>query len=127
MKGAALSVVFALILTLMSLPISAEARCRTVGESASLGTEIGTFPLYPAERLVQIGEQRDNGALMWTGYVIGVPLFVPTLATAMIGAGVGALSHPWTKCIETEEQRMPEIQAVRTLAKTSHDRPEHVR
>jgi len=127
MKGAALSIVFALILTLMGLPISTEARCRTVGESASLATEIGTFPLYPAERLVQIGEQRDNGALMWAGYVIGVPLFVPAAATAMIGAGVGALSHPWTKCIETEEQRMPEIQAMRALAKGNHERPEHIR
>lgn len=127
MKSAALAVVFALILTLIGLPVPTEARCRTVGESASLGTEIGTFPLYPAERLVQIGEQRDNDALMWTGYVIGVPLFVPTLATAMIGAGVGTLAHPWTKCIETEEQRMPEIQAVRALANTDHDRPEHVR
>jgi hypothetical protein len=55
---------------------------------------------------------------MWAGYVIGVPLFVPAAATAMIGAGVGALSHPWTRCIEIEEQRMPEIQAVRALAKT---------
>lgn len=127
MKGAALSIVFAFMLTLIGLPVSTEARCRTVGESASLATEIGTFPLYPAERLVQIGEQRDNGALMWAGYVIGVPLFVPAAATAMIGAGVGALSHPWTKCIETEEQRMPEIQAVRALAKANHDRPEHVR
>ena len=127
MKGSALSIVFALILTLIGLPVSTEARCRTVGESASLATEIGTFPLYPAERLVQIGEQRDNGALMWAGYVIGVPLFVPAAATAMIGAGVGALSHPWTKCIETEEQRMPEIQAVRALAKGNHERSEHIR
>jgi hypothetical protein len=107
-----------LVVTVIVLPVLSEARCRTVAESASLGTEIGTFPLYPAERLVQIGEQRDNGALMWAGYVISVPLFVPAAATAMIGAGVGALSHPWTKCIETEEQRMPEIQAVRALAKT---------
>jgi hypothetical protein len=118
MKLTALSVIFTLVLTGIMLPISSDARCRTVGESASLGTEIGTFPLYPAERLVQIGEQRENGALMWAGYVIGVPLFVPAAATAMIGAGVGALSHPWTRCIEIEEQRMPEIQAVRALAKT---------
>jgi len=118
MKGAALSIVFALILTLISLPVSTEARCRTVGESASLATEIGTFPLYPAERLVQIGEQRDNPVLMWTGYIIGVPLFVPAAATAMLGAGVGALAHPWTKCIDTDEQRMPEWQAVKALAKS---------
>lgn len=127
MKGAVLSIVFAHILTLIGFPVSTEARCRTIGESASLGTEIGTFPLYPAERLVQIGEQRDNGALMWAGFVIGGPLFVPTAATAMIGAGVGTLSHPWTKCIETEEQRMPEIQAVGALAKTDHAPREHVR
>jgi hypothetical protein len=55
--------------------------------------------------------------LMWTGYIIGVPLFVPAAATAMLGAGVGALSHPWTKCIETEDQRMPDLQAVKALAK----------
>jgi hypothetical protein len=117
MKITALSVTFTLMLTFLVLPVSSNARCRSVGESASLGTEIGTFPLYPAERLVQVGEQRDNGALMWAGYVLGVPLFVPAAATAMIGAGVGALSHPWTKCIETEEQRMPERQAVRSLTK----------
>lgn len=105
-----------LMLSLILLPELSEARCRSVGESASLGTEIGTFPLYPAERLVQIGDQRDNGALMWAGYIVGVPLFVPAAATAMIGAGVGALSHPWTKCIKTEEQRMPESQAVQALA-----------
>ena len=107
-----------LILTVILLPAMSDARCRTVGESASLGTEYGTFPLYPAERLVQLGEQRDNPAVMWTGYIIGVPLFVPAAATAMVGAGIGALSHPWTKCIETEEQRMPEIQAVRALERT---------
>ena len=106
-----------LLLCLILLPVSSDARCRTVGESASLGTEKGTFPLYPAERLVQIGEQRDNPVLMWGGYIIGVPLFVPAAATAMVGTAVGALSHPWTKCIETEEQRMPELQAVRALAR----------
>ena len=114
MKITAMLLMFSLTL----LPVLSEARCRTVGESASLGSEYGTFPLYPAERLVQIGEQRDNGVLMWAGYIIGVPLFVPAAATAIIGAGAGALSHPWTKCIQTEEQRMPEIQAVRALAKT---------
>jgi hypothetical protein len=55
---------------------------------------------------------------MWTGYIIGVPLFVPAAATAMLGAGVGALAHPWTKCIDTDEQRMPEWQAVKALAKS---------
>ena len=120
MRIAAFLVTFTLVLTFIVLPVSSDARCRTVAESASLGTEMGTFPLYPAEKLVQIGEQRDNGALMWAGYVLGVPLFVPAAATAMIGAGVGALSHPWTRCIETEEQRMPEIQAVRALAEIPH-------
>jgi hypothetical protein len=106
-----------LLLTLILLPAVSDARCRTVQESASLGTEMGTFPLYPAERLVQIGEQRDNPVLMWAGYIIGVPLFVPAAATAIVGTAVGALSHPWTKCIETEEQRMPELQAVQALTK----------
>jgi hypothetical protein len=106
-----------LLLTLILLPAVSDARCRTVQESASLGTEKGTFPLYPAERLVQIGEQRDNPVLMWAGYIIGVPLFVPAAATAIVGTAVGALSHPWTKCIETEEQRMPELQAVQALTK----------
>ncbi|MGD9728975.1 MAG: hypothetical protein AB7G68_21270 [Nitrospiraceae bacterium] len=109
-------IVVLLMLSLVLLPAAGDARCRTVQESASLGSEKGTFPLYPAERLVQIGEQRENPVLMWTGYIIGVPLFVPAAATAMLGAGVGALSHPWTKCIETEEQRMPELQAVKVLA-----------
>lgn len=109
--------VLLLMFTLILLPVATDARCRTIQESASLGTEKGTFPLYPAERLVQIGEQRDNPVLMWAGYIIGVPLFVPAAATAMAGTFVGALSHPWTKCIETEEQRMPELQAVRALAR----------
>ena len=106
-----------LLCTLILLPVLSDARCRTVGESASLGSEYGTFPLYPAERLVQAGEKRDNPALMWAGYGIGVPLFVVAMPFGMVGAGVGALSHPWTKCIETEDQRMPELQAVRALTK----------
>ena len=109
-----------LMLSIVLLPVVSHARCRTIQESASVGTEKGTFPLYPAERLVQIGERRDNAVLMWAGYIIGVPLFVPASATAMLGAGVGALSHPWTKCVETEEQRMPELQAVKALA-TIHE------
>lgn len=104
-----------LMLTVLMLPALSDARCRTVGESASLGSEYGTFPLYPAERVVQAGETRDNPALQWVGYGIGVPLFVVAMPFAMVGAGVGALSHPWTKCIETEDQRMPEIQALRGL------------
>ncbi|BFU91720.1 MAG: hypothetical protein NTAFB01_29070 [Nitrospira sp.] len=118
MKVTALSVMFTCMFALILSPTLSDARCRTAGESASLGTEMGTFPLYPAERLVQIGQQRDNPVLMWAGYVIGVPLFVPAAATAILGAGAGVLSHPWTKCIQTEEQRMPEIQAVRALTKT---------
>ncbi|HZN44545.1 MAG TPA: hypothetical protein VFB56_04425 [Nitrospiraceae bacterium] len=104
-----------LMFTLVLLPALSDARCRTVGESASLGSEYGTFPLYPAERMVQAGEDRENPVLMWAGYGIGVPLFVVAMPFAMVGAGVGALSHPWTKCIETEDQRMPELQAVRGL------------
>jgi hypothetical protein len=111
-------IVVLLMLSLALLPAVSDARCRTIQESASLGSEKGTFPLYPAERLAQIGEQRDNPVLMWTGYIIGVPLFVPAAATAMLGAGVGALAHPWTKCIDTDEQRMPEWQAVKALAKS---------
>ena len=112
MKITVMLLVFAFIL----FPVLSDARCRTVGESASLGTEYGTFPLYPAERVVQAGEDHDNPVLMWAGYGIGIPLFVVAMPFAMVGAGLGALSHPWTKCIETEEQRMPEIQAVRGLA-----------
>ena len=104
-----------LMFTLVLLPALSDARCRTVGESASLGSEYGTFPLYPAERMVQAGEDRENPVLMWAGYGIGIPLFVVAMPFAMVGAGVGALSPPWTKCIETEDQRMPELQAVRGL------------
>ena len=106
-----------LMCTLILLPALSHARCRTVGESASLGSEFGMFPLYPAERMVQAGENRDNPALMWAGYGVGLPLFVVAMPFGMVGAGVGALSHPWTKCIETEELRMPELQAVRALTK----------
>jgi hypothetical protein len=112
MRITVLLLMFALIL----LPAMSDARCRTIGESASLGSEYGMFPLYPAERMVQAGEKRDNPVLMWAGYAVGVPLFVVGMATGIVGTGVGALSHPWTKCIETEEQRMPEIQPVRALA-----------
>lgn len=104
-----------LMFTLVLLPALSDARCRTVGESASLGSEYGTFPLYPTERMVQAGEDRENPVLMWAGYGIGIPLFVVAMPFAMVGAGVGALSHPLTKCIETEDQRMPELQAVRGL------------
>jgi hypothetical protein len=105
-----------LVLSLLMLPVISEARCRSIGESASLGTEYGTFPLYPAKQLVRAGEARDNPALMWTGYAIGLPLFVVALPFGIAGAGAGALSHPWTKCIETEEDRIPGVEAGREVA-----------
>lgn len=87
-----------LMLTLVLLPALSDARCRTVGESAGLGTEYGTFPLYPAKRVVEAGEKRDSVALQWVGYGIGLPLFVVAMPFAMVGAGVDAALHPWTKC-----------------------------
>ncbi len=93
-----------LMLALVFLPAFSDARCRTIGESASLGTEYGTFPLYPAQRMIAAGEQRDNVMLQWLGYGIGLPLFVVALPFAMVGAGVGAAAHPWTCCIEIEER-----------------------
>lgn len=92
-----------LMVTLLLLPELSEARCRTVGESASLGTEYGTFPLYPAKRLIEAGEKRDNAPLQWMGYGIGLPLFVVAMPFAMVGAGVGAALHPWTKCKQHED------------------------
>ena len=92
----------ALTVTMTLLPSWSDARCRTVGESASLGSEYGTFPLYPAERVVEAGQQRDSVALQWVGYGIGVPLFVIAMPFAIVGAGAGAALHPWTKCTEME-------------------------
>jgi hypothetical protein len=92
-----------LMLTLMLAPAASDARCRTVGESASLATEYGTFPLYPAFRLVEIGHERDNIPLQVIGYGLSAPLFVVAAPFAMLGAGVGAALHPWTKCIDTQE------------------------
>jgi hypothetical protein len=94
--------VIVLIFALLLMPVVSDARCRTVGESASLGSEYGTFPLYPAEAVVETGAQRDNAALQWVGYGIGLPLFVVALPFGMLGAGVGAALHPWTKCTETQ-------------------------
>ena len=91
-----------LMLTVVLLPMLSDARCRTVGESASLGSEYGTFPLYPAERVVAAGQKHDSVALQWVGYGIGLPLFVVAMPFAMAGAGVGAVLHPWTKCTEIE-------------------------
>lgn len=93
-----------LMLALILLPAFSDARCRTVGESASLGSEYGMFPLYPAERVVAAGEKRDSVMLQWVGYGIGLPLFVMAMPFAMVGAGVGAAAHAWTKCIEIEER-----------------------
>lgn len=105
-----------LIFTVILLPLWSDARCRTVGESASLGSEYGTFPLYPAERIVEAGQQRESVALQWVGYGIGVPLFVVAMPVAMVGAAAGAALHPWTKCTEMEgrlpmtEARYPQAQ-----------------
>ncbi len=93
--------VFGLCLA-VSVPAVSEARCRTIGESASLGSEYGTFPLYPAEQVVAAGQKRDSVAMQWAGYGIGVPLFVVAMPFAMVGAVAGAVSHPWTRCQEIE-------------------------
>lgn len=100
MKGNAILLMLMMIL----LPSLSDARCRTVGESASLATQYGTFPLYPAEWVVDAGQRRDSVVLQWVGYGIGLPLFVVAMPFAMVGAGVGAVLHPWTKCIETKER-----------------------
>ena len=76
-----------LMLALLLVPTLSDARCRTVGESASIGTEYGTLPLYPAKRLVEAGEKRDSVALQWVGYGIGLPLLVVAMPFAMVGAG----------------------------------------
>lgn len=94
--------VILLMLTVILLPALSDARCRTVGESASLGNEYGTFPLYPAEAVVEAGQKRDSVMLQWVGYGVGLPLFVVAMPFAMAGAGVGAVLHPWTKCTESE-------------------------
>ena len=100
------------LITILLLPIIvlvpslSDARCRTLGESASLGSEYGTFPLYPAEQVVEAGQTRGSVALQWVGYGLGVPLFIVTIPVAMAGAGVGAALHPWTAC-EKLEGRLP--------------------
>jgi len=96
--------VFCVCMSLV-LPVVSDARCRTVGESASLGSEYGTFPLYPAERLVAAGQKRDSVAMQWAGYGIGLPLFVVAMPFAMVGAVAGAVAHPWTTCEEIEGRR----------------------
>ncbi len=96
--------VFGLCLVVL-VPVVSDARCRTVGESASLGSEYGTFPLYPAEQMVAAGQKRGSVVSQWAGYGIGVPLFVVAMPFAMVGAVAGAASHPWTRCQEIEGRR----------------------
>ena len=83
-----------LMITLLLLPTLSDARCRTVGESASIGTAYGSLPLYPAKRIVEAGEKRDSVALQWVGYGVGLPLLVVAMPFAMVGAGVGASTPP---------------------------------
>ena len=99
-----------LMITMILVPSLSHTRCRTLAESASLGSEYGTFPLYPAERVVEAGQERESVALQWAGYGLGVPLFAIALPFGMIGAGVGAVLHPWTVCTETEG-RLPMAEA----------------
>ena len=104
-----------LMVTMILVPLLSDARCRDLAESASMGSEYGTFLLYPAERVVEEGQKRESLALQWLGYGIGVPLFIVTIPVAMAGAGVGAALHPWTTCIETEGRLpMKEVQYTRT-------------
>ena len=103
----------AMLVMVMMLPVPSlsDARCRSLAESASMGSEYGTFLLYPAERVVEEGQKRESVALQWVGYGLGVPLFIVTIPVAMAGAGVGAVLHPWTTCIETEGRLpMKEVQ-----------------
>ncbi|MEX5214989.1 MAG: hypothetical protein NW703_12575 [Nitrospiraceae bacterium] len=96
---------FLLWLALILVPTASDARCRTIGESAGLGSEYGMFPMDPAVRLVHAGQSRDSVLMQWAGYGLGVPLFFISVPFGMAGAVVGAASHPWTKCIETEDER----------------------
>ena len=95
-----------LLMAMIVPPTLSEARCRSLAESASLGSEYGTFPLYPAEQVVEAGQTCGSVALQWVGYGLGVPLFIVTIPVAMAGAGVGAALHPWTAC-EKLEGRLP--------------------
>ena len=91
-----------LMLTLLLLPALSDARCRTVGESASVGTEYGTFPLYPAKRVLEAGERRDSVALQWVGYGIGLPLFVrrpPVLSSSYVWSPGATVPDLCAKCL----------------------------
>jgi hypothetical protein len=94
-----------LMLTLLLVPALSDARCRTVGESASFATEYGTFPLYPAVCLVEVGHERNSISLQVIGYGLSAPLFVIAAPFAMLGAGVGTVLYPWTRCIDTPDER----------------------
>jgi hypothetical protein len=100
MKSSALILILAIVL----LPAISDARCRTVGESASLATEYGTFPLYPSVRLVEVGHKRHNIPLQMLGYGLAPPLFVLAASFAIVGAGVGTVLHPVTKCMDAHTQ-----------------------
>ncbi|CAI4030787.1 hypothetical protein DNFV4_01217 [Nitrospira tepida] len=93
--------VLLLLLTLILMPAASDARCRTIGESASLGSEYGMFPMDPAVRLVHAGQERESILMQWAGYGLGVPLFFVSVPFGMAGAVVGAASHPWTRCMES--------------------------
>lgn len=93
--------VLLLLLTLILMPAASDARCRTIGESASLGSEYGMFPMDPAVRLVHAGQERESILMQWAGYGLGVPLFFVSVPFGMAGAVVGAASHPWTSCMES--------------------------
>jgi hypothetical protein len=102
------------MVTMILVPSLGDARCRSLAESASMGSEYGTFLLYPAERVVEEGQKRESVALQWVGYGLGVPLFIVTIPVAMAGAGVGAVLHPWTTCTELEGRLpMKEVQYTR--------------
>lgn len=94
-----------ILLTLILAPTVSDARCRTIGESASLGSEYGMFLMDPSVRLVHAGQERDSVAMQWAGYGLGVPLFLVSVPFGMAGAVVGAASHPWTSCMETDLSR----------------------
>ena len=47
-----------LMLALLLVPALSDARCRTVGESASIGTEYGTLPVIPGE--TPCGSRRET-------------------------------------------------------------------
>ena len=93
MKTIVLCVCFSLF-----LPVMSDARCRTIGESASLGSEYGTFPLYPAEQVVEAGQKRKSIAMQWLGYGIGVPD-----AAALPLAAAAGFPQSWREIIKPRD------------------------